>query len=69
MDEFINKDGEKIINELYGISHKLVKFPTPGIAHISLPIGDDNDKWGEISVPSENVTSYTGIGYPDGIIN
>ena len=53
---FCNRDGEPIVHELFGINPKLIKEPNNGKVRVSLPIGNNDDRWGMIAVKESNIS-------------
>lgn len=56
--KWTNKEGELAPLALDGINPVFFKEKTGDSIRISLPIGDENDKWGTIILPLKNVSGY-----------
>ena len=56
--DWANKEGEKLAAGLWGINPKLIKEPKDGMVRVSLPIGDENDRWGSFTTPLKNISGY-----------
>lgn len=56
--EWTNKEGEIAPLALYGINPVFFKDKIGDSIKVSLPIGDENDKWGTIILPLKNVSGY-----------
>lgn len=56
--KWTNKEGEIAPLALCGINPVFFKEKTEDSIKVSLPIGDENDKWGIITLPLKNVSGY-----------
>ncbi len=63
--DWVNKEGEKLVAGLWGINPKFIKEPKDGMARVSLPVGDENDKWGSFMTPLKNISGYV---YSGGVV-
>ena len=56
--KWTNKEGEISPLALEGINPVFFKDKTEDSIRVSLPIGDEDDKWGTINLPLKNVSGY-----------